>query len=393
MNDPRTDVVSNQYSRWLYPQPILDLPAWLENNWQWYDPTHAHRLFWPDREYQPGMDILVAGCGTNQAAVIAYKNPDARVVAIDVSGPSLEHHRFLADQYGLRNLELHLLPIEEVGSLNQEFDLIISTGVLHHLADPGLGLKALGTVLRPDGVIALMLYASFGRIGVEMMQSVFKDMGLKQNDRSVLMVKEAIAALRPDHPVRSYLAIAPDLEYDAGLVDTFLNGREQSYMVQQCIDLVETADLTFQDLFFKAPYYPDNPSGSTFLNWVKKLPREKQWCIMERVNFSNGCHFFTACHKDRPRHSYEIDFSTAAAVNYIPALRYRCALDEHRISRYNWTMSLSESEMAIVSKMDGNRTIAEILAQSGQPLSGSGAANHEIFERLWNLDFLEIHIR
>ena len=93
--DPRADVVSSQYARWMYPQPIVDLPAWLADNWQWFDPSHAHRIFWPDRGYEPGMDILIAGCGTNQAAVFAYTNPGARVVAIDVSQPSLDHHRFL----------------------------------------------------------------------------------------------------------------------------------------------------------------------------------------------------------------------------------------------------------------------------------------------------------
>ena len=56
---PLADVVSSQYERWMYPQPILDLPGWLANNWQWFDPSHAHRMFWPDRGYSPGMDILV----------------------------------------------------------------------------------------------------------------------------------------------------------------------------------------------------------------------------------------------------------------------------------------------------------------------------------------------
>jgi SAM-dependent methyltransferase len=115
----------------MYPEPILDIGRWLIGNWQWFDPSHAHRLFWPDRDYRPDMDILVAGCGTNQAAVLAYTNPGARVVAIDVSGPSLEHHRYLKERYGMKNLHLHRLPIEEVGTLGQQFDLIVSTGVLH----------------------------------------------------------------------------------------------------------------------------------------------------------------------------------------------------------------------------------------------------------------------
>ena len=85
--NPLADVVSGQYRKWVYPDPIVDLPGWLAGNWQWFDPSHAHRMFWPDREPQPDLDILVAGCGTNQAAVFAHTNPQARVVAIDVSSP------------------------------------------------------------------------------------------------------------------------------------------------------------------------------------------------------------------------------------------------------------------------------------------------------------------
>ena len=49
-NNPLEDAVSSQYKKWMYPQPILDLPGWLVNNWQWFDPSHAHRIFWPDRD-------------------------------------------------------------------------------------------------------------------------------------------------------------------------------------------------------------------------------------------------------------------------------------------------------------------------------------------------------
>ena len=159
---PLADVVSSQYERWMYPQPILDLPGWLANNWQWFDPSHAHRMFWPDRDSKPGIDILIAGCGTNQAAVFAYTNPEAKVVAIDVSQPSLDHHAYLKNRYAMKNLELHRLPIEEVQSLGRDFDLIVSTGVLHHMAEPKTGMKALAACLRPDGVAAIMLYAKYG---------------------------------------------------------------------------------------------------------------------------------------------------------------------------------------------------------------------------------------
>ena len=168
--DPLTDTVSGHYQRWMYPEPIFDLPAWLETDWQWFDPSHSHRMFWPQREEVSELDILVAGCGTNQGAVLAYTNPSARVMAVDVSEPGLGHHEHLKRKYALENLELALFPIEELKSLSRDFDLVVSTGVLHHMADPVTGMTALANCLRSDGVAAIMLYARNGRSGLEMLQ-------------------------------------------------------------------------------------------------------------------------------------------------------------------------------------------------------------------------------
>jgi len=399
-DNPLADVVSGQYSKWVYPEPIRDLPAWLVGSWQWFDPSHAHRMFWPDRAPKPDLDILVAGCGTNQAAVFAYTNPRSRVVAIDVSQPSLDHHRFLKDTYGMQNLELHRLPIEEAGSLGRDFDLIVSTGVLHHLADPVAGAKALAALLRRDGVMALMLYARYGRIGVEMLQAVFRDLGLKQNEASVLMVKEAITTLAPDHPVRSYLTLAPDLAFDAGLVDTFLHGRDRSYTVADCLDLVAAAGLVFQEWFLKSVYYPPPTPGNAFHAAVAALPEDRQWHVMEKINARNGCHFFTACRADRPPETYRIDFASPPAVGYVPAFRYRCGLEGGDIFRHDWRLRLDPVQLALVQHVDGRRTIGEIVAaaadsgvlppRSRPDLEDLGRA---VFRSLWQRDFLAMGLR
>ena len=398
--DPLDDVVSGQYRKWVYPEPIVDLPAWLADNWQWFDPAHAHRMFWPDRGYKPDMDILIAGCGTNQAAVFAYTNPGASVVAIDISQPSLDHHRHLKDKYGMRNLELHLLPIEDVSTLGRDFDLVVSTGVLHHMAEPKEGMQALAGCLRPDGVAAIMLYARYGRIGVEILQSVFRDLGLTQDEASLVVVKDAIASLPEDHPIRGYLTMAPDLGFDAGLVDTFLHGRDRSYTVDDCLDMVASAGLIFQEWFLKSPYYPPEPSGGGLYAAVAALPRERQWTVMERINTRNACHFFTACRVDRPHKTYRIDFASPDVLDAVPAFRYRCGLDASAVFRPDWRMSLDPVQIALVQKVDGRRTIREIVAVTARtaPLFQRSPVDLEdfgltLFQSLWQRDFLAMGLR
>jgi len=398
--DPRADIVSGQYERWVYPEPIEELPSWLTHNWQWFDPSHAHRMFWPNRTYQSNMDILIAGCGTNQAAVIAYTNPGARVVAVDVSEPSLEHHRHLKDKYGMRNLELNLLPIEEIGSLHQDFDLIISTGVLHHLAAPEAGMKALASCLRPDGVMALMLYAHYGRIGVEIMQGLFRELGLSQDRMSVNLVTEALASLPQEHPVKSYLSSAPDLTFDAGLVDTFLHGRDRSYTVKDCLELVDSAGMVFQEWFFKSPYEPPSESGNSFLQLVASLPDAQRWSTMERINTKNACHFFTVCHPARPSATYRCDMELDGALEFVPMFRFRCGIENGHVVRPGWSMPLSAGQQVLLSAVDGQRSIREILAVTEKDNNGfeweaetQESVAQRLFQELRSRDFLTFAIK
>jgi SAM-dependent methyltransferase len=397
VNNPQADVVSRQYEQWRYPQPIQDLETWSGSNWEWFDPSHAHRVLWPNKEYQRDLDVLIAGCGTNQAAVFAFANPDAKVVAVDVSQPSLDHQQYLKDKHGLWNLDLRLLPIEELPTLGLDFDLVVSTGVLHHMADPLTGMKSVAACLRPDGVAGIMLYAKYGRLGVEVLESIFRDLDLGQNDASLRVVRETISLLPADHPVRSYLKTERNPQFDAVLVDTFLHGRARNYSVDDCLDLVASAGLAFQGWLLKAPYYAHDlvTSSAELYPAVAQLPEAKQWSVMERVHTLNACHFFMACRPDRPKETYSIDFSTIGCLDYVPVMRMRCGLSGSEILRPGWRMSLNSAQLPFVQRVDGRSTIREIaaaVAQGNGTQRGSVADfekfGSKLFQALWRLDFL-----
>jgi SAM-dependent methyltransferase len=116
------DPVCAFYTSHPYPPPVENLDR-ARDEWQHASRHRAeHHLLWPARPYQANLDILVAGCGTWQAAKYALCRPAARVAGIDVSATSIEHTATLQLKYNLTNLELRQLPIEQVDALERRFD-------------------------------------------------------------------------------------------------------------------------------------------------------------------------------------------------------------------------------------------------------------------------------
>ncbi|MGC2509540.1 MAG: class I SAM-dependent methyltransferase, partial [Acidobacteriaceae bacterium] len=154
----------------------------LENYARLWDDANRRRadfhLFWPDKPYREDDSILIAGCGTSQAAKHAMRWPSAQVTGIDFSATSIHHTEQLKQKYDLKNLQLRQLAIERVAELGTSFDQIVCTGVLHHLPDPDAGLAALRSVLKPDGAMHLMVYAPYGRTGIYMLQEFCRRVGI-----------------------------------------------------------------------------------------------------------------------------------------------------------------------------------------------------------------------
>ena len=171
------------YERHPYPPPVDSLEKYRGLGQDRQKRRADYHLFWPARPYREDQSILIAGCGTSQAAKHALRWPAARVTGIDFSATSVRCTEELKRKYGLNNLQVRQLPLERVSDLNMSFDQIICTGVLHHLAEPDAGLTALRGVLNPDGgAMHLMVYAPYGRTGIYMLQEFCRRIGIGAYD-------------------------------------------------------------------------------------------------------------------------------------------------------------------------------------------------------------------
>lgn len=109
-------------------------------------------------------EVLIAGCGTGQHAIMAASNlGNARVLAIDLSLSSLSYAMRKTKELGLSDIEFAQADIMELGLIGQQFDLIESVGVLHHLCDPVSGWQILVNLLRPGGLMKIGLYSQLAR--------------------------------------------------------------------------------------------------------------------------------------------------------------------------------------------------------------------------------------
>ena len=109
-------------------------------------------------------DILIAGCGTGQHSIgTATRFKDAKVLAIDLSLSSLAYAKRKTEELGIENLEYLQTDILDLCQLNKQFDLIQSTGVLHHMDNPMVGWKVLTECLKPGGIMKIGLYSELAR--------------------------------------------------------------------------------------------------------------------------------------------------------------------------------------------------------------------------------------
>ena len=142
------------YESYPYPSPVVsdDLIDDVANNIGFLYPGDP----------LTGKRILDAGCGTGQRLLGAAKQyPKAEFWGIDMTNASLRIATQLANRHQIKNV--HFIQADLLNlDVKQEFDLISSTGVIHHLENPNLGLKNLTKLLSKDGVINIWLYHALG---------------------------------------------------------------------------------------------------------------------------------------------------------------------------------------------------------------------------------------
>jgi SAM-dependent methyltransferase len=388
-------LVARQYEAFAYPQPFADLKEAIRGGYfQIGDPSLYRPVLWPEGRPERPLKILVAGCGTIQAAYAALMNADDEVVGIDLSEASLAHERFLQERHGLRNLHLFKGDLLDAASLGRQFDVILCTGVLHHMAEPAAGLAALRGVLTPDGVMVLMLYGQTVRTGVYMLQDAFRRIGIDQSREGVAEVRRILGELPARHYAQDYIRAATELKDDAAVVDTFLHPQDRAYTVPQLFELVEGTGLAFQNWVDNFPYWRNGAWGpeTAIAAAVDPLPPREHWAAVEMLMQTAGMHNFTV--RQSGLQATTVDFEAGDWRRFVPhpspGLSRR---GPGHFERGPYDLRCSELEQFVLDGADGTRSIGEIIevpALEEIPTAERDEFARRYFEHLWKLGHVMI---
>jgi SAM-dependent methyltransferase len=293
--DAATPVVSAFYDRFPYPgDPLQDGPP-PGYNWRWCidSVVAAVRGVVPPRSPGAGprpWRVLDAGCGTGVSTdYLCHLNPGATVLAVDISPGALDVARERLRRSGgaqqVRELRIEQRSLLDLGD-EGPFDAINSVGVLHHLARPEAGLRALAERLAPGGLLHLFLYAEAGRWEIHHTQRALGLLQVGTGPEGLRLGRQLLAELPQGNRLRRHHEErwALDTAADANFADMYLHPQETSFTVESLLGFLDGAQLHFAGFSNPEVWDPARLLTGELLARARALSPRQQWALVEALD-------------------------------------------------------------------------------------------------------------
>jgi len=125
-----------------------------------------------DDEIGYGKKICEIGCGTGQLSIFLsrYKR---EISGIDISRGSLITANNFCKKNNIKNVNFYRMSVFNMFFKNNQFDVVISNGVLHHTQDCRKSFTKLTKIVKPGGLVVIGLYHKYGRVVQKIRQFFF----------------------------------------------------------------------------------------------------------------------------------------------------------------------------------------------------------------------------
>jgi SAM-dependent methyltransferase len=344
------------------------------------------------------MRVLVAGGGTGDAAIYLAEQlrgqGNARVVYLDISESSINIAKQRAAVRQLDNIEWRHGSILDVPAMEMApFDYINCCGVLHHLADPAAGLKALKDVLRPGGAMGIMVYGKYGRTAIYQIQNLLRlinDDTPAIKDRLV-NTKETLNILAKTNwwYIHDHKRWDITTNGDTEIYDLFLHAQDRAYSVPELYEWVEQYRLELVAFAENAHHYvPANIiNDAHLLSIINRQPLRNQQAIAElMIGIMRNHSFYVSDDKDCMAELEELENVPYFFDNTVDGPGLARAMDNIPAGKMieitltgNTRVRLAPRRFTreILSLIDGNTPLEDIFAQITRQLDNQ-VGNEEL---------------
>ena len=188
--------------------------------------------------------LLIAGCGTGQHPIeTACRFSDCQVTAIDLSLASLAYAKRKTSEFGITNLEYLQADILKLYQLEQDFDIIESAGVLHHMNEPMAGWRALTDLLKPGGLMKIGLYSELARQHIAEIRKEIATLSLGKSEADIRKFRQSLAESHDENHQR--LTTSPDFFSLSTLRDLIFHVQEHRFTLPQIKNCLDELGLKF----------------------------------------------------------------------------------------------------------------------------------------------------
>jgi tetratricopeptide (TPR) repeat protein/SAM-dependent methyltransferase len=192
-----------------------------------------------------GVDILVAGCGTGQHPIeTTQRFKAARVLAVDLSLTSLCYAHRQTRALGLNTIQYAQADIMKLPSTGRMFDVIEASGVLHHLADPFAGWRALLSMLRPGGIMLLGLYSEIARRDIVAARDFIAERGYRPTADDIRRCRQELLDCADGTPLKN-VTVRQDFFSVSGCRDLLFHIQEHRLNLPGIASFIAESNLQF----------------------------------------------------------------------------------------------------------------------------------------------------
>ncbi|MEN9224881.1 MAG: class I SAM-dependent methyltransferase [Thermostichus sp. HHBFW_bins_43] len=194
-----------------------------------------------------GKVLLNAGCGSGwETLMMAEANPGAKIVAFDLSPASVKLTEERLRYHGFTDTEFYVLNLLDLDRLGIQFDFISLNDVLYLLEDPTDGLRAMKSVLKPQGIIRANLHHRYQRQVFFRMQEAFQKVG--QFDvapaTGAKHVREFMGSLQ-EEVARAVLWNPANYVEDPAIMNNYLLSNDKGFTIPDLFQMLQKAELGF----------------------------------------------------------------------------------------------------------------------------------------------------